>query len=96
MNQSLSNVQISGGQVNVIGRDLHIHNIHYHQPVLTNDIGVLAPILSHVPNFRNIQIANLGKATSGTGDWIYLWNEFCVWLAADGHIKMLWGTGMRE
>ena len=90
--QSLSNVQISGGEVNLIGRDLHVH--HHHHPVV--DIGRLAPILDHVPNLRDIQIATLGKATGGTGEWIYVWKEFCVWLAADGDIRMMWGHGMRK
>ncbi|KAH6907888.1 ankyrin repeat-containing domain protein, partial [Coprinopsis sp. MPI-PUGE-AT-0042] len=45
-------------------------------------------------NFRDIQSATLGKATEGTGDWICVWKEFIIWLASDGYIRILWGSGM--
>ena len=81
----------------MIGRDLHVHrhtNVHHHHHPA--NIGALETIFKNIPNFRDVQIANLGKATGGTGDWIYVWDEFCIWLARDGHIKIMWGTGMRE
>lgn len=77
-----------------MGRDLvHVHHHHYGPAESKIEIPSL---LQRVPNFRDIQIANLGKATQGTGDWIYVWKEFCIWLAVDGYIRILWGSGMRK
>lgn len=45
---------------------------------------------------RDVHIDTLGKATEGTGDWIYVWKEFAIWLAADGYLRILWGSGMRK
>ena len=88
-------MHVSGGNLNVIGGDLvQVHN-HFHG-FKPEKVSGLPAILDLVPNLRDIQAATLGKATGGTGDWIYLWNEFCVWRAADGHIRILWGSGIRE
>ncbi|KAH6911286.1 hypothetical protein BKA70DRAFT_56356 [Coprinopsis sp. MPI-PUGE-AT-0042] len=95
--QVLSNVQIGTGDVNVVGRDLvQIHNHHVHHYHYAVESPAIPPILGKVPNLRDIHIETLGKATEGTGDWIYVWNEFTIWLASDGYIRILWGSGMRE
>ncbi|KAH6911296.1 hypothetical protein BKA70DRAFT_1424041 [Coprinopsis sp. MPI-PUGE-AT-0042] len=94
--QVLSNVHTGSGDVNVVGRDLvnvhnhHYHHHHHHAP----EAAAIPPILHRVPNFRDIQSATLGKATEGTGDWICVWKEFIIWLASDGYIRILWGSGM--
>ncbi|KAH6884739.1 hypothetical protein BKA70DRAFT_136409 [Coprinopsis sp. MPI-PUGE-AT-0042] len=94
-NQVLSNVQIGSGDVNVVGRDLvQIHNHHVHHHHYAVESPAIPPILDKVPNLRDIHIETLGKATEGTGDWIYVWNEFTIWLASDGYIRILWGSGM--
>ncbi|KAH6911280.1 hypothetical protein BKA70DRAFT_56204 [Coprinopsis sp. MPI-PUGE-AT-0042] len=93
--QVLSNVRIGSGDVNVVGRDLvQIHNHHVHHHHYAAESPAKPPILDKVPNLRDIHIETLGKATEGTGDWIYVWNEFTIWLASDGYIRILWGSGM--
>jgi hypothetical protein len=92
--QGLTNVRVTGN-VNLVGRDLiHIHH-HHHYATAESQVPI-PPILRRVPNFRKIHIATLGKAAPGSGDWIYAWKEFCIWLASDGHIRILWGSGMRR
>ncbi|KAH6911303.1 hypothetical protein BKA70DRAFT_56704 [Coprinopsis sp. MPI-PUGE-AT-0042] len=93
--QVLSNVHTGSGDVNVVGRDLvNIHSHHYHHHHHAPETAPIPPILNRVPNFRDIQSATLGKATEGTGDWICVWKEFIIWLASDGYIRILWGSGM--
>ena len=53
-------------------------------------------MMKDVPNYRDIHLANLGKATAGTGPKFAEWVEYCEWLMAQGGIKAMWGTGMRE
>ncbi|KAH6911249.1 hypothetical protein BKA70DRAFT_55901 [Coprinopsis sp. MPI-PUGE-AT-0042] len=91
--QGLSNVQVDGN-LTLVGRDLiHFHEHHHYHGTAETQVEI-PPFLQRVPNFRDIQIATLGKATSGTGDWIYVWEEFCVWLAPDGYLRILWGSGI--
>ncbi|KAH6911351.1 hypothetical protein BKA70DRAFT_1460702, partial [Coprinopsis sp. MPI-PUGE-AT-0042] len=51
-------------------------------------------ILDKVPNYRDIHIANLGRATEGTGPCFDEWEEFCDWMSAQGEVKTMWGSGM--
>ncbi|KAH6911214.1 hypothetical protein BKA70DRAFT_1560345 [Coprinopsis sp. MPI-PUGE-AT-0042] len=91
--QGLHNVQVGTGDINVVARDfVQIHHHHHYGPAESKI--EMPSLLQQVPNFRDIQMATLGKATQGTGDWIYMWKEFCVWLSADGSIRILWGSGM--
>ncbi|KAH6901113.1 hypothetical protein BKA70DRAFT_1230564 [Coprinopsis sp. MPI-PUGE-AT-0042] len=91
--QGLNNVQIGVGNINLVGGDFI--NVHHHHHYEKAESQVEIPsALQRVPNFRDIQIATLGKATAGTGDWIYVWEEFSIWLAPDGYIRILWGSGM--
>lgn len=86
--QSLSNVQIQSGNVNLVGRDLvHVHYHHYYQEKAGSP-----PISQKVPNLHDIQMATLGRATVSPGEWIYVWNEYCVSLAQDGRVRIIWGT----
>ncbi|KAH6884769.1 hypothetical protein BKA70DRAFT_136865 [Coprinopsis sp. MPI-PUGE-AT-0042] len=92
VNQILSNVQVVSADVNVVAGDfIQVHHHHYHRDA---ERSVVPSILGRVPNFRKIQIATLGQATPGTGDWICAWKEWCIWLASDGYIRILWGSGM--
>ncbi|KAH6901145.1 hypothetical protein BKA70DRAFT_710785 [Coprinopsis sp. MPI-PUGE-AT-0042] len=92
--QGLSNVQIGAGNVNLVGRDLvHVHHHHHYHGTPESQVEI-PPILKRVPNFRKIHIATLGRATPGTGDWIQVWKEWCIWLSSDGYIRILWGSGM--
>jgi hypothetical protein len=80
-------VHIHGGSFNVAG----VQN----QPAPAAEVHI--PFALHqIANFRDIQIATLGKASPHTGDWIYVWKEYCIWLNREGHIRILWGSGMRE
>ncbi|KAH6897701.1 hypothetical protein BKA70DRAFT_747842 [Coprinopsis sp. MPI-PUGE-AT-0042] len=91
--QGLNNVQIGVGNITLVGRDsINVHRHHYYGASQSQI--KIPPILQRVPNFRDIQIATLGKATPGTGDWIYVWKEFCIWLASDGYLRILWGSGI--
>ncbi|KAH6892732.1 hypothetical protein BKA70DRAFT_1119251, partial [Coprinopsis sp. MPI-PUGE-AT-0042] len=51
-------------------------------------------ILDQVPNYRDIHIANLGRATEGTGPCFNEWEEFCDWMSVQGVVKTMWGSGM--
>ncbi|KAH6911294.1 hypothetical protein BKA70DRAFT_1270076 [Coprinopsis sp. MPI-PUGE-AT-0042] len=89
-------IQVTGGNVNVVGGNQHQCN-HYHQhnhaiPQPTNNS--TPAILDWVPNYRDIHIANLGRATQGTGPCFALWDEFCEWTSTDGALKAMWGSGM--
>ncbi|KAH6903573.1 hypothetical protein BKA70DRAFT_1110879 [Coprinopsis sp. MPI-PUGE-AT-0042] len=53
-------------------------------------------ILDVILNYRNIHIANLGKATAGTGPRFAEWEDYCRWLVPGDGLKTMWGTGMRE
>ncbi|KAH6884738.1 hypothetical protein BKA70DRAFT_136376 [Coprinopsis sp. MPI-PUGE-AT-0042] len=89
----VDNVQVSGGDLNIVGGDLIQYHHHYYNHYEVERV-TIPPILDKVPNFRKLQIATLAKATEGTGDWICVWNEFCIWLAPDGYIRVLWGSGL--
>ncbi|KAH6901136.1 hypothetical protein BKA70DRAFT_1312541, partial [Coprinopsis sp. MPI-PUGE-AT-0042] len=94
--QGLNNVQIGVGNVNLVGGNIvHVHHHHHHHYHKKTASQIEIPsLLQQVPNFRDFHSATLGKATAGTGDWIYVWKEFCIWLASDGHLRILWGSGM--
>ncbi|KAH6911290.1 hypothetical protein BKA70DRAFT_1398828, partial [Coprinopsis sp. MPI-PUGE-AT-0042] len=92
--QVVDNVQVSGGDLNIVGGDLVQYHHHYYNHYEVERESDHPPILDKVPNFRKLQIATLAKATEGTGDWICVWNEFGIWLAPDGYIRVLWGSGL--
>ncbi|KAH6880878.1 hypothetical protein BKA70DRAFT_1575752, partial [Coprinopsis sp. MPI-PUGE-AT-0042] len=90
--QGAQNVQIYGGNLSTVGRDMHHHtHKHYHGAAASL---ALTSFLKLVPNFRQIQVATLGRATSGTGLWICEWETFLLWLDPDGFLQILWGFGM--
>lgn len=80
-------VHINGGSFNVA-------NVQNQQ----NPAGEIhIPFALHqIANFRDVQIATLGKASPNTGEWIYVWREFCLWMNPEGYIRIIWGSGMRE
>ncbi|KAH6892725.1 hypothetical protein BKA70DRAFT_1119278, partial [Coprinopsis sp. MPI-PUGE-AT-0042] len=45
-------------------------------------------------NYRDIHIANLGRATEGTGPLFAEWDEFGEWMSVQGVVKTMWGSGM--
>ncbi|KAH6905009.1 hypothetical protein BKA70DRAFT_1431583 [Coprinopsis sp. MPI-PUGE-AT-0042] len=64
----------TGAHLNVAARDAIIQNYHTHYySAQTID---LPPGLKSIANFRKIHIATLGRATPGTGLWIFNWETF--------------------
>ncbi|KAH6892729.1 hypothetical protein BKA70DRAFT_1201208 [Coprinopsis sp. MPI-PUGE-AT-0042] len=93
---SMSGVHIVGQTVNFVEGNQHQHQ-HYHQhnhaPLQPTNHDIPA-ILEQVPNYRDIHIANLGRATEGTGPIFAEWEEFCEWMSIQGRLKTMWGSGM--
>ncbi|KAH6892695.1 hypothetical protein BKA70DRAFT_1233627 [Coprinopsis sp. MPI-PUGE-AT-0042] len=95
---STSGVHIMGETVNFIeGNQHHQQQYHYHhhnhaplQPTFHD----IPAILDQVPNYRDIHIANLGRATEGTGPIFAEWEQFCEWISVQGVVKTMWGSGM--
>ncbi|KAH6892728.1 hypothetical protein BKA70DRAFT_839284 [Coprinopsis sp. MPI-PUGE-AT-0042] len=95
---STSGVHIVGETVNFVeGNQHHQQQYHYHhhnhvpfQPTIHD----IPAILDQVPNYRDIHIANLGRATEGTGPIFAEWEEFCDWMSVQGVVKTMWGSGM--
>ncbi|KAH6901062.1 hypothetical protein BKA70DRAFT_1524647 [Coprinopsis sp. MPI-PUGE-AT-0042] len=54
----------------------------------------LQSILEVIPNYRDIHLANLGKATAGTGPCIAEWKQYHRWLVPQDSLKTMWGMGM--
>ncbi|KAH6904768.1 hypothetical protein BKA70DRAFT_1294877 [Coprinopsis sp. MPI-PUGE-AT-0042] len=86
--QNVHGVQITGGNLTIAGGDVH-HHTHHHTAMT-----VASSILDLVPNFRGIHIANLSRATQGTGSWIKRWEMFWLWLSPEWFLMILWGSGM--
>ncbi|KAH6892719.1 hypothetical protein BKA70DRAFT_1201196 [Coprinopsis sp. MPI-PUGE-AT-0042] len=70
----------------------HYHQ-HNHAPLQPTNHDIPA-ILEQVPNYRALHIANLGRATEGTGPCFDEWEEFCKWTSVQGALKTMWGSGM--
>ncbi|KAH6907862.1 hypothetical protein BKA70DRAFT_1189345 [Coprinopsis sp. MPI-PUGE-AT-0042] len=95
---SLTGVHVVGETVNFVEGDQHQHqHQHYHQhnhaPLQPTNHDIPA-ILEQVPNYRDIHIANLGRATEGTGPCFNEWEEFRDWMSVQGVVKTMWGSGM--
>ncbi|KAH6888290.1 hypothetical protein BKA70DRAFT_59250 [Coprinopsis sp. MPI-PUGE-AT-0042] len=97
---STSGLHVVGETVNFVEGDQHQHqhqHQHYHQhnhtPLQPTNHEIPA-ILDPVPNYRDIHIANLGRATEGTGPCFDEWEEFCDWTSGQGRVKTMWGSGM--
>ena len=86
----ITGVHANNSNVNIAGRDQHTH-IHYHE--ITDK---LKQILDAVDNFRTIQQDTLEKATPGTIQWLLKCDEFQIFIDSNGHLKILWGSGMRK
>ncbi|KAH6871927.1 hypothetical protein BKA70DRAFT_295134 [Coprinopsis sp. MPI-PUGE-AT-0042] len=95
---STSGVHIVGETVNFVeGNQHHQQQYHYHHhnhaPLQPTNHDIPA-ILEQVPNYRDIHIANLGRATEGTGPCFNEWEEFRDWMSGQGRLKTMWGSGM--
>ncbi|KAH6888307.1 hypothetical protein BKA70DRAFT_59495 [Coprinopsis sp. MPI-PUGE-AT-0042] len=89
-----SGVQVLGETVNFVeGNQQYHYHQHNHAPLQPTNHDIPA-ILERVPNYRDIHLANLGRATEGTGPLFAEWEEFCEWRRVQGALKTMWGSGM--
>jgi hypothetical protein len=88
--------QISGGSFTVIGSSSSsttINNTYNYGPqTVSKDILSVLRSLS-LPNFRDIQLDTLSKATNGTCVWLTEGNIFLFWIKNG---RILWGIGIRR
>ncbi|KAH6894865.1 ankyrin repeat domain-containing protein 28 [Coprinopsis sp. MPI-PUGE-AT-0042] len=89
--------QVHGGALTVAGRDnnnnnttIHNHTYIYGTPTVSVDVLEILNSLS-LPNFRDIQLDTLAKATDGTCIWLTRGELFVFWVK---HGKILWGIGI--
>ncbi|KAH6892852.1 hypothetical protein BKA70DRAFT_1201172 [Coprinopsis sp. MPI-PUGE-AT-0042] len=85
--------QVHGGALTVVGRDNNnttIHNYYYLPQNVSVDVLDILNSLS-LPNFRDIQLDTLAKATDGTCVWLTAGEMFVFWVANG---KILWGIGI--
>ena len=86
------NAHIHGGVFNTIGgNNTNIYNYSCpHMPSMDVVDILNSPSL---PNFRDIQLDMLAKATDGTCFWLIRGEMYPVWFK---HGKILWGIGIRK
>ncbi|KAH6902529.1 ankyrin repeat domain-containing protein 28, partial [Coprinopsis sp. MPI-PUGE-AT-0042] len=86
------NVQIHNGTLTIVGRDSNttIHHHNYGPQILPVDVLEILNSLS-LPNFRDIQLDTLAKATAGTCIWFTMDDMFLLWVEKG---KILWGIGI--
>ncbi|KAH6907880.1 hypothetical protein BKA70DRAFT_1189352 [Coprinopsis sp. MPI-PUGE-AT-0042] len=77
------------GKVTIYGGNFVLGNQHNHGAEKA-----VQSILEAIPNYRDIHLANLGKATAGTGPCFAEWKQYCRWLVPQDSLKTMWGTGM--
>ncbi|KAH6903949.1 hypothetical protein BKA70DRAFT_582864 [Coprinopsis sp. MPI-PUGE-AT-0042] len=86
-------VHVSGGKFTVAGpgsTNTTIHNHHYGSQILSVDVLEILNSLP-LPNFRDIQLDTLSKATKGTCIWFTEDDIFLMWISNG---KILWGIGI--
>ncbi|KAH6903936.1 ankyrin repeat-containing domain protein [Coprinopsis sp. MPI-PUGE-AT-0042] len=85
-------VHVNGGTFNVAGPgSTNTTNNHHSGPqILPVDVLEILNSLS-LPNFRDIQLDTLSKATKGTCIWLTEDDMFLVWISNG---KILWGIGI--
>jgi hypothetical protein len=83
---------IHGGSYTVIGSNVqNTYHIHGPQPCATDILEILRSL--PLPNFRDIQLDTLSKATEGTCVAITSGEMFLCWISSGG---ILWGIGIRK
>ncbi|KAH6909892.1 hypothetical protein BKA70DRAFT_1148462, partial [Coprinopsis sp. MPI-PUGE-AT-0042] len=88
--QQAHGVMANHGDVNLAGRDIHVHK-HYHS---YSDRVDITTVLDTIRNLRKVHLDVLSKVTPGTGAWLFKADKFLVWLDPNGNLKVLWGTGI--
>jgi hypothetical protein len=76
----------------VIGSSTVQNTYHMHgpQPAATDILEILRSL--PLPNFRDIQLDTLSKATDGTCIWLTSGEMFLIWVKNG---RILWGIGIR-
>ncbi|KAH6886139.1 hypothetical protein BKA70DRAFT_103698 [Coprinopsis sp. MPI-PUGE-AT-0042] len=85
-------VTTNQGDTNIAGRDVNV-NVHTHYHSYPDKVDI-AHVLGAIRNLRMIHLDILSKATPGTGTWFLQSDMFLIWLDSNGHLKILWGTGI--
>ncbi|KAH6911841.1 hypothetical protein BKA70DRAFT_863385 [Coprinopsis sp. MPI-PUGE-AT-0042] len=88
--QHIQGVTSNQGDVNLAGRDFHVHNHYQSYP----DRVDITAVLGAIRNLRKVHLDVLSKATDGTGVWLLRNEKFLVWLDPNGNLKILWGIGI--
>jgi hypothetical protein len=89
----VQSAHIHGGSFTVVGSNTAIQNNYYSygtQTPTTNILEILKAL--SLPNFRDIQLDTLSKATDGTCIWLTTGEMFVFWVANG---RILWGIGIR-
>jgi hypothetical protein len=87
--------QIYGGSFTVVASSSStaIQNTYNYGPQTVSE-GILSILRSlSLPNFRDIQLDTLSKATEGTCIWLTSGEMFLFWIANG---RILWGIGIRK
>jgi hypothetical protein len=85
--------QINGGSFTVIGNSTSIQNNYYNQAPQTTTADILGILRTlPLPNFRDMQLDAVSKATDGTCIWFTSGELFVFWIKKG---KILWGIGIR-
>ncbi|KAH6906627.1 hypothetical protein BKA70DRAFT_394880 [Coprinopsis sp. MPI-PUGE-AT-0042] len=79
---------VRDSEIIVIGRDYVVNN-STHGPFQVDVLEILNGL--NLPNFRNIQLDTLAKATQGTCIWLTEGEILCIWIRKG---KILWATGI--
>ena len=90
VSQVVQGVQVIGGNLTISAGPVHHHEYYISAEART------PALLEHISNFRDIQIATLGKATPGTGVWIFKWDRYILWLDPNGWLRIMCGFGLRK
>jgi hypothetical protein len=89
--------QIYGGSFTVVGSSSSTtttiqNNYNYGPQTVSKDVLSILRSLS-LPNFRDIQLDTLSKATDGTCLWLTEGTIFLLWIKNG---RILWGIGIRK
>ncbi|KAH6890144.1 hypothetical protein BKA70DRAFT_1202173 [Coprinopsis sp. MPI-PUGE-AT-0042] len=79
---------VRDSEIIVVGRDYVVNN-SIHGPFQVDVLEILNGL--NLPNFRNIQLDTLAKATQGTCIWLTEGEILCIWIRKG---KILWATGI--
>ncbi|KAH6903921.1 hypothetical protein BKA70DRAFT_1298868 [Coprinopsis sp. MPI-PUGE-AT-0042] len=86
-------LRIDGGTFSVAGpggTNNTINNFNFGSPAVQDNILEILRSLS-LPNFRDIHLDTLAKATEGTCTWLTTGGMFLLWIVRG---KILWGIGI--